>query len=294
MSDIDSLTLIRDFVNEYMDNTSQAIWTEITDTVLGIHEDWVDGLTVYWNSIDDNYDVNRIVEELHLIQRDWLIALLKNIGVFVSQEHPLDNLTLFTIYMEFIQIENNELAEISLSILQSDNYDDITLFYELLTVVGSLQVDEDVFSSHIANISPYTKEKLISYLLNQESVKIKQDEHDVDTDLIVKTVKAFLEAVNDDQFYVINLIRNGVNIGLPFASYLTLFGTDLLDLDDKELAYNLFLLSAISEEGHRNITGWLETDLMNWIPDYKRQDTIIRMVREVSIHVTNKVGSVQC
>ena len=196
MHDIDSLTLIRDFVNEYMDNTSQAIWTEITDTVLGINEDWVDGLTVYWNSIDDNYDVNRIVEELHLIQRDWLIALLKNIGVFVSQEHPLDNLTLYQIYMEFIQIENNELAEISLSILQSDNYDDITLFYELLTVVGSLQVDEEVFSSHIANISPYTKEKLISYLLNQESVKIKQDEHDVDTDLIVKTVKAFLEAVN--------------------------------------------------------------------------------------------------
>ena len=294
MHDIDSLTLIRDFVNEYMDNTSQAIWTEITDTVLGINEDWVDGLTVYWNSIDDNYDVNRIVEELHLIQRDWLIALLKNIGVFVSQEHPLDNLTLYQIYMEFIQIENNELAEISLSILQSDNYDDITLFYELLTVVGSLQVDEEVFSSHIANISPYTKEKLISYLLNQESVKIKQDEHDVDTDLIVKTVKAFLEAVNDDKFYVIELIRNGVNIGLPFASYLTLFGTDLFDLDDKELAYNLFLLSAISEEGHRNITGWLETDLMNWIPDYRRQDTVIRMVREVSIHVTNKLGSVTC
>ena len=294
MHDIDSLTLIRDFVNEYMDNTSQAIWTEITDTVLGINEDWVDGLTVYWNSIDDNYDVNRIVEELHLIQRDWLIALLKNIGVFVSQEHPLDNLTLYQIYMEFIQIENNELAEISLSILQSDNYDDITLFYELLTVVGSLQVDEEVFSSHIANISPYTKEKLISYLLNQESVKIKQDEHDVDTDLIIKTVKAFLEAVNDDKFYVIDLIRNGVNIGLPFASYLTLFGTDLFDLDDKELAYNLFLLSAISEEGHRNITGWLETDLMNWIPDYRRQDTVIRMVREVSIHVTNKLGSVTC
>lgn len=294
MHDIDSLTLIRDFVNEYMDNTSGAIWTEITDTVLGINEDWIDNLTVYWNSIDDNYDVNRIVEELHLIQRDWLIALLKNIGVFVSQEHPLDNHTLFTIYMEFIQIENNELAEISLSILQSDNYDDITLFYELLTVVGSLQVDEEVFSSHVASISPYTKEKLISYILNQESVKIKQDEHDVDTDLIVKTVQAFLEAVNDDKFYVIDLIRNGVNIGLPFASYLTLFGTDLFDLDDKELAYNLFLLSAISEEGHRNITGWLEADLMNWIPDYRRQDTIIRMVREVSIHVTNKVGSVTC
>ena len=208
-----------------------------------------------------------------------LIELLMEIGFFVSEDYYLDNEILYKIYKEAIEIEANEQLDFSLSILESDR-DIIVTFYELLNVVGSLDIDESDFNNHIVKILPMTKEKLVNYLRNKKETQAVEPK---DLTKIALRVKEFCKAVNDESFMVIDLIRSGVNLGLPFRSYLNIYSTTLFDLDLKEQCYNLYLFALISEDGTDEPAECVEDNIGDYVFDYSVTDTILRAVREIQV-----------
>lgn len=271
-------------LNFMIDNWSPeevSLYTEIMETITAVKEDYADNIDVYLMSISDDVPVDTISEEIKLMVQNMLIDLLMNIGVLVTEDYPVDNEVLYRIYYEMITIEASEQTEFSLSILESDK-DTVTLFYELLTVVGSLTVNEQDFNTHILKILPQTKDKLINYLRSKKLTEESPDSNVNAQEISIK-VKDFIKKINDDNFLVIDLIRKGMNLGMSFHSYINLYKEELFDLDLKEQCYNLYLFALISEEGKDSPAQLIEDCIHNYVFDLGDVDKIIRAIREVQI-----------
>ena len=271
--------LMLNYIKSTWEKEDVALYTDIMELVTGVRDDYGDNIDYIIQNCNDDVTMSQLDDLIKSSVQEILIELLREIGFFVSEDYYLDNEILYKIYKEAIEIEANEQIDFSLSILESDR-DIIVTFYELLNVVGSLDIDESDFNNHIVKILPMTKEKLVNYL---RSKKETQPVEPKDLSKIALRVKEFCKAVNDESFMVIDLIRNGVNLGLPFRSYLNIYSTALFDLDLKEQCYNLYLFALISEDGTDKPAECIEDNISDYVFDYGVIDTILRAVREIQV-----------
>lgn len=271
--------LMLNYITSTWEKEDVALYTDIMELVTGVRDDYGDNIDYIIQNCNDDVTMSQLDDLIKSSVQEILIELLREIGFFVSEDYYLDNEILYKIYKEAIEIEANEQIDFSLSILESDR-DIIVTFYELLNVVGSLDIDESDFNNHIVKILPMTKEKLVNYL---RAKKETQPVEPKDLTKIALRVKEFCKAVNDESFMVIDLIRNGVNLGLPFRSYLNIYSTALFDLDLKEQCYNLYLFALISEDGTDEPAECVEDNIGDYVFDYGVVDTMLRAVREIQV-----------
>nr|DAV76029.1 MAG TPA: hypothetical protein [Caudoviricetes sp.] len=271
--------LMLNYITSTWEKEDVALYTDIMELVTGVRDDYGDNIDYIIQNCNDDVTMSQLDDLIKSSVQGILIELLMEIGFFVSEDYYLDNEILYKIYKEAIEIEANEQLDFSLSILESDR-DIIVTFYELLNVVGSLDIDESDFNNHIVKILPMTKEKLVNYLRNKKETQAVEPK---DLTKIALRVKEFCKAVNDESFMVIDLIRSGVNLGLPFRSYLNIYSTTLFDLDLKEQCYNLYLFALISEDGTDEPAECVEDNIGDYVFDYSVTDTILRAVREIQV-----------
>lgn len=271
--------LMLNYITSTWEKEDVALYTDIMELVTGVRDDYGDNIDYIIQNCNDDVTMSQLDNLIKSSVQGILIELLMEIGFFVSEDYYLDNEILYKIYKEAIEIEANEQIDFSLSILESDR-DIIVTFYELLNVVGSLDIDESDFNNHIVKILPMTKEKLVNYLRNKKETQTQEPK---DLTKIALRVKEFCKAVNDESFMVIDLIRSGVNLGLPFRSYLNIYSTTLFDLDLKEQCYNLYLFALISEDGTDEPLECIEDNIGDYVFDYSVTDTILRAVREIQV-----------
>ncbi len=271
--------LMLNYITSTWEKEDVALYTDIMELVTGVRDDYGDNIDYIIQNCNDDVTTSQLDDLIKSSVQGILIELLMEIGFFVSEDYYLDNEILYKIYKEAIEIEANEQLDFSLSILESDR-DIIVTFYELLNVVGSLDIDESDFNNHIVKILPMTKEKLVNYLRNKKETQPVEPK---DLTKIALRVKEFCKAVNDESFMVIDLIRSGVNLGLPFRSYLNIYSTTLFDLDLKEQCYNLYLFALISEDGTDEPAECVEDNIGDYVFDYSVTDTILRAVREIQV-----------
>lgn len=271
--------LMLNYITSTWEKEDVALYTDIMELVTGVRDDYGDNIDYIIQNCNDDVTMSQLDNLIKSSVQGILIELLMEIGFFVSEDYYLDNEILYKIYKEAIEIEANEQLDFSLSILESDR-DIIVTFYELLNVVGSLDIDESDFNNHIVKILPMTKEKLVNYLRNKKETQVEEPK---DLTKIALRVKEFCKAVNDESFMVIDLIRSGVNLGLPFRSYLNIYSTTLFDLDLKEQCYNLYLFALISEDGTDEPLECVEDNIGDYVFDYSVTDTILRAVREIQV-----------
>ena len=273
--------LILNFIDDYWTMEEAKEYKEAIDFIDGIHEDWTDNLEILIRGSNDDVTVNELTLRIKDFIRNQFIELLGEIGFICSEDYVHDPITLYRIYSEAIDIENNEQTEFSLSILEADK-DNVITFYELLSVVGGLLIDESEFNQTIEKISNFTRERLINTLRGKELVKI-EEKHEFDLIRASKNIKEFTKAVNDDSFYAIQLIRNGVDLGISFRNYLSLYGKEVFEMDLKEMAYNLYLFALMSNDGTDNPVLAVESHLNNYIFDPNSHDIIVRAVQDIQI-----------
>lgn len=271
--------LMLNYITSTWEKEDVVLYTDIMELVTGVRDDYGDNIDYIIQNCNDDVTMSQLDDLIKSSVQGILIELLMEIGFFVSEDYYLDNEILYKIYKEAIEIEANEQLDFSLSILESDR-DIIVTFYELLNVVGSLDIDESDFNNHIVKILPMTKEKLVNYLRNKKETQPVEPK---DLSKITLRVKEFCKAVNDESFMVIDLIRSGVNLGLPFRSYLNIYSTTLFDLDLKEQCYNLYLFALISEDGTDEPAECVEDNIGDYVFDYSVTDTILRAVREIQV-----------
>lgn len=273
--------LILNFIDDYWTMEEAKEYKEAIDFIDGIHEDWTDNIEMIIRCSNDDVTVNEITLRIRDFIRDQFIELLGEIGFICSEDFVHDPITLYRIYSEAISIENNEQIEFSLSILEADK-DNVITFYELLSTVGGLLIDESEFNQTIEKISNFTRERLVNTLRGKEMVKI-EEKQEFDLIRASKNIKEFTKAVNDDSFYAIQLIRNGVDLGIDFKNYLSIYGKEVFEMDLKEMAYNLYLFALMSNDGTDNPVLAVESHLNNYIFDPNSYDVIVRAVQDIQI-----------
>lgn len=273
--------LILNFIDDYWTMEEAKEYKEAIDFIDGIHEDWTDNIEMIIRCSNDDVAVNEITLRIRDFIRDQFIELLGEIGFICTEDFVHDPITLYRIYSEAISIENNEQIEFSLSVLEADK-DNVITFYELLSTVGGLLIDESEFNQTIEKISNFTRERLVNTLRGKEMVKIEEKQQ---FDLIraSKNIKEFTKAVNDDSFYAIQLIRSGVDLGIDFKNYLSIYGKEVFEMDLKEMAYNLYLFALMSNDGTDNPVLAVESHLNNYIFDPNSYDVIVRAVQDIQI-----------
>mgnify|MGYP000131127342 FL=1 len=273
--------LILNFIDDYWTMEEAKEYKEAIDFIDGIHEDWTDNLEIIIRGSNDDVTVNEITLRIRDFIRNQFIELLGEIGFICSEDFVHDPITLYRIYSEAINIENNEQIEFSLSILEADK-DNVITFYELLSVVGGLLIDESEFNQTIEKISNFTRERLVNTLRGKEMVKI-EEKQEFDLIRASNNIKEFTKAVNDDSFYAIQLIRDGVDLGINFKNYLSIYGKEVFEMDLKEMAYNLYLFALMSNDGTDNPVLAVESHLNNYIFDPNSYDIIVRAVQDIQI-----------
>lgn len=273
--------LILNFIDDYWTMEEAKEYKEAIDFIDGIHEDWTDNLEILIRGSNDDVTVNELTLRIKDFIRNQFIELLGEIGFICSEDFVHDPITLYRIYSEAIDIENNEQTEFSLSILEADK-DNVITFYELLSTVGGLLIDESEFNQTIEKISNFTRERLVNTLRGKELVKI-EEKQEFDLILASKNIKEFTKAVNDDSFYAIQLIRSGVDLGIDFKNYLSIYGKEVFEMDLKEMAYNLYLFALMSNDGTDNPVLAVESHLNNYIFDPNSYDIIVRAVQDIQI-----------
>lgn len=273
--------LILNFIDDYWTMEEAKEYKEAIDFIDGIHEDWTDNLEIIIRGSNDDVTVNEITLRIKDFIRNQFTELLGEIGFICTEDFVHDPITLYRIYSEAINIENNEQIEFSLSILEADK-DNVITFYELLSTVGGLLIDESEFNQTIEKISNFTRERLVNTLRGKELVKI-EEKQEFDLIRASKNIKEFTKAVNDDSFYAIQLIRNGVDLGIDFKNYLSIYGKEVFEMDLKEMAYNLYLFALMSNDGTDNPVLAVESHLNNYIFDPNSYDVILRAVQDIQI-----------
>lgn len=273
--------LILNFIDDYWTMEEAKEYKEAIDFIDGIHEDWTDNLEIIIRGSNDDVTVNEITLRIKDFIRNQFTELLGEIGFICTEDFVHDPITLYRIYSEAINIENNEQIEFSLSILEADK-DNVITFYELLSTVGGLLIDESEFNQTIEKISNFTRERLVNTLRGKELVKI-EEKQEFDLIRASKNIKEFTKAVNDDSFYAIQLIRNGVDLGIDFKNYLSIYGKEVFEMDLKEMAYNLYLFALMSNDGTDNPVLAVESHLNNYIFDPNSYDVIVRAVQDIQI-----------
>lgn len=273
--------LILNFIDDYWTMEEAKEYKEAIDFIDGIHEDWTDNIEMIIRCSNDDVTVNEITLRIRDFIRDQFIELLGEIGFICSEDFVHNPITLYRIYSEAISIENNEQIEFSLSVLEADK-DNVITFYELLSTVGGLLIDESEFNQTIEKISNFTRERLVNTLRGKELVKI-EEKQEFDLIRASKNIKEFTKAVNDDSFYAIQLIRSGVDLGIDFKNYLSIYGKEVFEMDLKEMAYNLYLFALMSNDGTDNPVLAVESHLNNYIFDPNSYDVIVRAVQDIQI-----------
>lgn len=273
--------LILNFIDDYWTMEEAKEYKEAIDFIDGIHEDWTDNLEIIIRGSNDDVTVNEITLRIKDFIRNQFTELLGEIGFICTEDFVHDPITLYRIYSEAISIENNEQIEFSLSILEADK-DNVITFYELLSTVGGLLIDESEFNQTIEKISNFTRERLVNTLRGRELVKI-EEKQEFDLFRASKNIKEFTKAVNDDSFYAIQLIRSGVDLGIDFKNYLSIYGKEVFEMDLKEMAYNLYLFALMSNDGTDNPVLAVESHLNNYIFDPNSYDVILRAVQDIQI-----------
>nr|DAW11253.1 MAG TPA: hypothetical protein [Caudoviricetes sp.] len=273
--------LILNFIDDYWTMEEAKEYKEAIDFIDGIHEDWTDNLEIIIRGSNDDVTVNEITLRIKDFIRNQFTELLGEIGFICTEDFIHDPITLYRIYSEAISIENNEQIEFSLSILEADK-DNVITFYELLSTVGGLLIDESEFNQTIEKISNFTRERLVNTLRGKELVKI-EEKQEFDLIRASKNIKEFTKAVNDDSFYAIQLIRSGVDLGIDFKNYLSIYGKEVFEMDLKEMAYNLYLFALMSNDGTDNPVLAVESHLNNYIFDPNSYDVILRAVQDIQI-----------
>ena len=273
--------LILNFIDDYWTMEEAKEYKEAIDFIDGIHEDWTDNLEIIIRGSNDDITVNEITLRIKDFIRNQFTELLGEIGFICTEDFVHDPITLYRIYSEAISIENNEQIEFSLSILEADK-DNVITFYELLSTVGGLLIDESEFNQTIEKISNFTRERLVNTLRGKELVKI-EEKQEFDLIRASNNIKEFTKAVNDDSFYAIQLIRSGVDLGIDFKNYLSIYGKEVFEMDLKEMAYNLYLFALMSNDGTDNPVLAVESHLNNYIFDPNSHDIIVRAVQDIQI-----------
>jgi hypothetical protein len=220
--------------------------------------------------LDDAVDQGETVQNIYDTTRNWLLDVLKLLGVTPADDTPEDarveHLTRILTGIHAIETSEDPAKLIERAKLE---YPPEELLAELLAVVTPISPEEWLIDIHV--VSQMLIQKIIENASQALSLKDNDDEsvdHRVKYIQEYKDFKATVQAKGLKATMLMDeYFRTGMDVGYPIVVYLNLAGQTIGTLEPVDCAVNLISMALVSTDGHETPREAIHAHLEHYIND---------------------------
>lgn len=172
-----------------------------------------------------------------------------------------------------------------------DNYQDILnvtsmdvnpqeAFAELLTLVSTYDVEDLLVNIEEVN---FVLIKRIHEMALARDLPPASEEEQAELRAYIEKLQRFLGWAMNPQLTIVRMIKDGMDVGFPFLTYLGLLGRELEELPVERAAYELMAMALVSSDGTNNPQGVIKEHLENYISDVNKLTKIDIKLSEISL-----------
>ena len=229
-------------------------------------------------SMVDNEEINVIIDNVRLHTLILQSNLLKAHGIVLIEDVTIEVQTLFINAILDIQ-DYDDLPTLQKIVTLDLNSNEILAeLVSLVTHKNSTELLMDIYS-----VSDGLITKVKSFFNDVEDNNI---EYTQDDQKYILAFNKFIELINTNDLEVTNLLTNGVDVGYPFTTYLSMIGDYLINKNPLEIARELLAAAYISSDGINNPLSVINSNIDNYIVD-------IDEVTAIQIKVTELLLAIQ-
>ena len=260
--------------NYLTNNASVELKDLITDAMAAFDSigfDGYDDVFLELIMVAEQNDKNFVVDQITMLTKEYLINILKEHGIFVSDASTIDILTIFVNGIVSL-LKLNDKQDV-LNILKT-SINSVEKFAEVISLISNKSADELMLD--IETVS----DSFISSLINhfeKEEYQINEDEV-VQTQTIIKRFKEYTEFVGST-LKIEEYLKSGLSVGFPYQTYLNLYGHEIEELSVDDIAKEMLGMAIISNDGMNNPISVIASSIDSVISDLDK-------ITKVNVRVT--------
>jgi hypothetical protein len=233
--------------------------------------------------VDSELDQGETLQNIYATTQDWLINVIKLLGVVPADEIRVEHLTrlLKTVHaIEHFEDPQKILEKATLEL------EPVELLAEMLSVAGDAPPEEWLVDIH--DVSRRTIAKIIELSTEALAFKVQHGEQDMlHRQTLIATYKTFKNFLRDKAVKATLLMDDffsqGMDVGFPFVIYLNLVGQPIASLGTVEAAANLISMALISTDGHASPREVIKLHLEHYFQDLDALTKVDMMVSELLV-----------
>ena len=235
-------------INNYLENNASVELKDlITDAMTAFDSigfDGYDDVFLELIMVAEQNDQNFVIDQITVLTKEYLINILKEHGIIVSETSTIDVLTIFVNSIVSL-LKLNDKQDV-LSILKT-NINSIEKLAEVTALLSNKVADELMLD--IESVSDSFIFTLIGHL-EKEEYQINEDDV-VQTQNIIKRFKEYTEFIGST-LKIEEYLKSGLGVGFPYQAYLNLYGPEIEELSINDIANEMLGMAIISSDGMNN------------------------------------------
>lgn len=165
---------------------------------------------------------------------------------------------------------------------------------DILQTVDLRLSPEEVFAELIALVAPHTADEILTHLdsvsvmfiaklramaKQRDYPELPNEDRETQKKMVQQLVRLVASSHQHD-FEIVKMIKAGVAVGLPFATYTSMIGKDFDAMDARSCSYELVGCALVSSDGHNNPVIIIKNNLEHLLSD-------LSVITKVSIQVAD-------
>lgn len=269
------LDILSDYLRENappeLRHTLEAAYEALDRIELPNYEQGFEDLLMLDDQADQGATLDKIVE----LTRDILSQLLRQHEITLIHDVSLEMMVVFINGILDIQDYENDKEVIQTCDLDVNPNEKLC---ELLALVTSKSVEE--LLCEIEDVNPVLMKRIGELMAERNQPKFS-DEELAQVQVYVDRLKAFMNWASLSRLRITDLIKNGMDVGWPFLTYMGIVGRELEEMPVDKAAYELMGMVLVSNDGSNNPQSIIKQYLENYVSDINKITKIDIKLREI-------------
>jgi len=271
------LTILSDYLKE-------AATPELREALEGAHDAFdrinLENYTLEFEKHlmqDGSVDRGNTLVFVTELTRLMLTDLLRQHEIIPAHDASIETLTLFLNGILDIQEYENYADIINIVAMESNAQE---TFAELMTLVSPRSVEDllvDLEEVHFAVITRI-RDMAIQMDIPPPSVQEQEQER-----AYIEKLNRFLGYIQQKPLQIVAMLKNGLDVGFPFLTYVGLIGAEIEQWPVDKIANELMAMALVSNDGTNNPLSIIKEHLENYISDMNKLTKVDIKLGEISL-----------
>ncbi len=239
--------------------------------------------------LDDAVDQGETVQNIHNCTQNYLLQVLKQVGITADPETRLANLTRLLRGIHDVECSDDPAKILESAALELHPPE---LLAEILQDCTATPAEEWLVDLH--SVSQRTIEAIIEHASQTNAIKLGALEPEVDHRApYIASYKLFKETLGALKGNITPLLdkafSEGMDVGYPFVVYLNLTGAEIATLDAVPCAANLIAAAFVSTDGHDHPREIIQAHVEHYVSDLDKLTKVAIAVNELLLRHQQRI-----